>query len=62
MPILLLKRDAHEAPADGGYLLQFQRMAYLMGYDVSQGRLTRDACELQQEIGPLQTGTLCFAR
>src|SRR5882672_11441871 len=31
--LLLLKRDSREAPADGGDLLQFLRMAYLLGYD-----------------------------
>jgi len=29
--LLLLERNAREAPADGGDLLQFRRMAYLLG-------------------------------
>ena len=31
--LLLLKRNARESPADGGDLLEFRRMAYLLGYD-----------------------------
>jgi hypothetical protein len=31
--LLLLKRNARKAPADGRDLLQFLRMAYLLGYD-----------------------------
>src|SRR5688572_16466155 len=52
--LLLLKRDAREAPADGGDLLQFRRMAYLLGYNeflFCRERISPARAVLHSEVG-----------
>src|SRR5215813_8718243 len=52
--LLLLKRNAREASADGGDLLQFRRMAYLLGYNeffFCRERISPARAVLRSEIG-----------